>query len=218
MFFGRSAASDDLLHSGRSHCLGHGNENHSENAGFSEVDRGAVEDHSHAERGNEDLRLIYQPPPPRVVVGAAAFALHAVFLAGSIEQAEKRGARGRRHSLGPAGAERGNSRRNRFTSFIDHCILQVSVAKGWCVAMIRAVLKNGKIRPLQKLPRNWRDGQELTVESNEPSDDPEDIERWYAERQKSRGIPAADHRRLQKALAEQDRIAKEQMRREMGLD
>ena len=85
--------------------------------------------------------------------------------------------------------------------------------------MIRAVLKNGKIRPLQSLPRHWRDGQELIVEGGGPSDDPADIKLWYAELIKlSARVPAEDHAQLAAALAEQDRQAKEQMRRDMGLD
>lgn len=46
--------------------------------------------------------------------------------------------------------------------------------------MIRAILKKGKIVPLDKLPKDWHDGQELFVEgSNEPSDDPAEIEKWH---------------------------------------
>src|SRR5437762_3097158 len=45
--------------------------------------------------------------------------------------------------------------------------------------MIRAILKKGKIQPLDKLPQHWRDGQELIVEGCDPSDDPADIKKWY---------------------------------------
>ena len=85
--------------------------------------------------------------------------------------------------------------------------------------MIRAVLKNGKIRPLQSLPRHWRDGQELIVEGGGPSDDRADIEKWHAELIRlSAQIPAEDHERMAAGLAEQDRQAREQMRHDMGLD
>ena len=84
--------------------------------------------------------------------------------------------------------------------------------------MIRAVLKKGKIEPVDELPEHWREGQELIVEGCEPSDDPADIKKWHDELVAlSAQIPAEDHERMAAALAEQDRQAKELMRREMGL-
>jgi hypothetical protein len=84
--------------------------------------------------------------------------------------------------------------------------------------MIRAILKKGKIQPLDKLPQHWRDGQELVVEAGAPSDDPASIKKW---RRKlvalSAEIPAEDHERMAAAIAEQDRQDKEWVRREMGL-
>lgn len=74
--------------------------------------------------------------------------------------------------------------------------------------MIRAVLKNGRIRPLEALPQHWREGQELTVEGEAPSDDPADIKRWHEKLLiLSAQIPAQDHGRMADALAEQDRVA-----------
>jgi hypothetical protein len=85
--------------------------------------------------------------------------------------------------------------------------------------MIRAILKKGKIEPLDELPGHWHDGQELIVEGCEPSDDPVEIKKWHEKLLAlSAQIPAEDHRRMAAALAEQDRQAKESMRREMGLD
>jgi len=43
--------------------------------------------------------------------------------------------------------------------------------------MIRAILKKGKLLPLDELPQHWHDGQELIVECCEPSDDPADIKK-----------------------------------------
>ena len=84
--------------------------------------------------------------------------------------------------------------------------------------MIRAILKKGKIEPLDELPGHWRDGQELIVEGGEPSDDPAEIRKWHKKLLAlSAQIPAEDHKRMAAALAEQDRQAKESMRREMGL-
>ena len=85
--------------------------------------------------------------------------------------------------------------------------------------MIRAILKKGKIRPLDELPAHWREGQELIVEGCEPSDDPADIKKWHDKLVSlSAQIPAEDHERMAVALAEADRQAKATMRREMGLD
>lgn len=85
--------------------------------------------------------------------------------------------------------------------------------------MIRAILKKGKIEPVEDLPGHWRDGQELIVEGGGPSDDPAEIKKWHEMLLAlSAQIPAADHKRMAAALAEQDRQAKEAMRREMGLN
>jgi hypothetical protein len=85
--------------------------------------------------------------------------------------------------------------------------------------MIRAILKKGKIQPVDKLPEHWREGQELIIEGAEPSGKPAAIKEWYAKLMAlSAQIPPDDHKRMAAAVAEQDRQAKEQMRREMGLD
>ena len=84
--------------------------------------------------------------------------------------------------------------------------------------MIRAILKKGHIRPVDELPESWSEGQELIVDSCDPSDDPEEITRWFEKlRNLSREIPQSDHKRLAAVLADQDRQSKEQVRREMGL-
>lgn len=84
--------------------------------------------------------------------------------------------------------------------------------------MIRAVLKKGKIQPLDKIPAHWREGQELFVEGGDPSDDLEEIEKWYRElRAMSARLPREDHERMRAALAEQKRIGKEFVRKQMGL-
>lgn len=84
--------------------------------------------------------------------------------------------------------------------------------------MIRAILKKGKIQPLDELPPHWRDGQELIVDGGEPSDDPAEIRQWHEKLLSlSAQIPAEDLKRMAAALAQQDRQEKERMRREMGL-
>jgi hypothetical protein len=83
--------------------------------------------------------------------------------------------------------------------------------------MIRAILKKGRIEPVDKLPAHWRDGQELIVEGCEPSDDPIAIKDWHVQLLAlSAQIPPGDHERMATALAEQDRQAKDRMRRDMG--
>jgi hypothetical protein len=67
------------------------------------------------------------------------------------------------------------------------------------------------------LPEHWHEGQELIIESSEPSHDPAGIKRWYEELVTlSAQIPAEDHARMAAAIAEQDHQAKESVRREMG--
>ena len=84
--------------------------------------------------------------------------------------------------------------------------------------MIRAILKKGKIQPVDELPEHWREGQELIVEGVEPSGNPADIKTWYAKLVAlSAQIPPEDHKRMAAAVAEQDRQAKEQMRHGIGL-
>lgn len=84
--------------------------------------------------------------------------------------------------------------------------------------MIRAVLQNGKIEPIDELPQHWREGQELIVDSGEPSDNPADIQHWYDKLLAlSAQIPNEDHERMASAIAEQDRQVKDLMRRNMGL-
>jgi hypothetical protein len=85
--------------------------------------------------------------------------------------------------------------------------------------MIRAILKKGKIQPIDELPEHWREGQELIVEGCGPSDDPADIKKWYeALVALSAQIPPEDHQQMAAALAEHDREAKALMRRDMGPD
>jgi hypothetical protein len=85
--------------------------------------------------------------------------------------------------------------------------------------MVRAVLKNGVIHPLDPLPPEWTDGRELQVEdAEEPDESPEALDRWYQELEASvANIDPEDYKRLEAVLAEADARAKEMVRREMGL-
>ena len=88
--------------------------------------------------------------------------------------------------------------------------------------MPRAVLKNGLIYPLEPLPVEWQEGQEVCVEKVEPS-----LEREPSEAEIDGDFAdlatlcasgdTVDDERLDRALEEAKRLAKEQVRREMGL-
>ncbi len=83
--------------------------------------------------------------------------------------------------------------------------------------MVRAVLENGKIRPLTSLPEDWSEGQKLLIEV-EARESSEEITAWSREIEKAaRAIPDEDHARFLEALDEQKRASKEQVRRHMGL-
>ncbi len=83
--------------------------------------------------------------------------------------------------------------------------------------MVRAVLENGKIRPLTSLPADWSEGQKLLIEV-EAREGPEEIAAWAREiEEAARAIPDDDHARFLEALGEQKRASKEQVRRQMGL-
>ena len=85
--------------------------------------------------------------------------------------------------------------------------------------MIRAVLQNGKVEPIDELPRHWLDGQELIVDCGELTDDPSEIKNWYDKLVALSGqISDDDHERMAAAIAEQARQDKDLVRRSMGLD
>ena len=84
--------------------------------------------------------------------------------------------------------------------------------------MIRAILKNGVIKPAEPLPPDWVDGQELRVDRDAPSDDPGDIDRWASRLDGANGtVSAEDIDSLQRALETIERESKDNVRREWGL-
>ena len=85
--------------------------------------------------------------------------------------------------------------------------------------MIRAIFREGQIQPIDLLPADWEKGRELQISEVEPSDDPEEIERWWNELTDLKNQPhdPADTERLETALAKADRVAKDLVRKEMGL-
>lgn len=85
--------------------------------------------------------------------------------------------------------------------------------------MIRAVYRNGVIYPAEPVPTEWFDGQEVRVEwgYDEPSDDPEEIDRWDAEWRANGPIQyePGERERVQAVLEEADALAKAFVRRRM---
>lgn len=85
--------------------------------------------------------------------------------------------------------------------------------------MVKAIVSGREIRPLEPLPADWQDGQPLRVEKAEDGDAPvEEINRDFAVLATlcEAGDPA-DEERLERALQEARRQAKEDVRRHMGL-
>lgn len=82
--------------------------------------------------------------------------------------------------------------------------------------MVRGILHGGIIRPLSSLPEEWRDGQELLIQ--EAASTSQDWDVWEQEvAALAAEIPVEDHLRVEAALAEADREAKEFVRFRMGL-
>ncbi len=84
--------------------------------------------------------------------------------------------------------------------------------------MIRAVVKNGMIHPLEPLPAAWSEGREVVVEDVEERSDT--LEQWSSD---MNALTAelddpAEWQQIESALAEADRQAKTLVRHEMGLD
>ncbi len=82
--------------------------------------------------------------------------------------------------------------------------------------MIRAVVQNGLICPLDPLPIEWAEGRMVVVEDAEPGVS-DDLDEWY--RELNRLGPAryepGEREQIRALLAEADAQAKERVRREM---
>ena len=85
--------------------------------------------------------------------------------------------------------------------------------------MVKAVVRNGEIRPLEPLPADWQEGQPLRVEKADAGEmSVEEIDRDFAVLAALCEISEpADEEHLDRALQEAHRQAKEQVRRHMGL-
>ena len=84
--------------------------------------------------------------------------------------------------------------------------------------MPRAVLKNGMILPIDALPAEWPDGQQLRVEAVVDEDDNRDIDSWYSDLEDMvGGNDPDDLKRVEEALRNADEQAKAEVRKQMGL-
>jgi hypothetical protein len=86
------------------------------------------------------------------------------------------------------------------------------------MSMIRAIVKNGTIQPIDPIPPEWSDGREVLVQEAAPGfrNSPEETEQWYRELEVlcAAGDPE-DDARLRVALAEAHDQAKATVRRHM---
>jgi hypothetical protein len=84
--------------------------------------------------------------------------------------------------------------------------------------MIRAIIENGTIRPIDPLPADWSDGREVIVEDagRQLTDD---LEEWYRELELlgPAQYEPGEWEYVQSLLNDADEQAKSLVRREMGL-
>jgi hypothetical protein len=87
--------------------------------------------------------------------------------------------------------------------------------------MVRAILSDGKIKPLDPLPPEWADGTELQVTEacEDATVDSADEHEWYREMQALTAElnDPREWEQLEAELREADRAAKAKVREQMGL-
>lgn len=84
------------------------------------------------------------------------------------------------------------------------------------VAVVKAVIREGVIRPLSPLPDHWDEGQELEIEEARCLDRQGDLEQWSQDLDRlTAKIPQEDFESLEAALSEADRSAKEYVKRHL---
>jgi hypothetical protein len=85
--------------------------------------------------------------------------------------------------------------------------------------MIRAVVRDGAIQPLDPLPAEWEDGKELIIEEDTEIPDAQSLAEWKREMDEAAAaIPIDQHHQLLKILAEAEEESKAAVRREWGLE
>jgi hypothetical protein len=87
--------------------------------------------------------------------------------------------------------------------------------------VIRAMVENGVIQPLEPLPPEWRNGREVTITdlAEQPGNGAEDFDTWAQDmnRLTAELNDAREWEQIDALLAEADRQNKALVRREMGL-
>ena len=87
--------------------------------------------------------------------------------------------------------------------------------------MIRALVQNGVIQPLEPLPPDWEDGREVVVGDlpEKPANGDEDFDSWFLDMKRLTAElnDPKEWQEIEAALAEADRQSKASVRREMGL-
>jgi hypothetical protein len=85
--------------------------------------------------------------------------------------------------------------------------------------MVKAVVIQGEIRPLEPLPDDWQEGQRLRIEKADDEETPaEEIDRDFAVLEKlCQSSEPEEEEQFERALQEARRLAKEQVRRHMEL-
>jgi len=83
---------------------------------------------------------------------------------------------------------------------------------------IKAILRDGRIQPLEPLPPDWIEGQELLVEEPASAGTQAQVDQWANDLDKTTAqIPAEEHNRFLRALGEIEQETKDAVRREWGL-
>lgn len=83
---------------------------------------------------------------------------------------------------------------------------------------IKAVLRQGVIQPIERLPADWVEGQELVVEGPRGEGGGDEIGQWAREMDAALArIPAEEHDRFLEALDEIERESKDAVRKEWGV-
>ena len=83
---------------------------------------------------------------------------------------------------------------------------------------IKAVLRHGVIQPVEPLPSDWAEGQELLVEEPKTTQPNAEISQWAQEMDAATAqIPAAEHERFLTALEEIERESKDAIRKQWGI-
>jgi hypothetical protein len=84
--------------------------------------------------------------------------------------------------------------------------------------MIRGVVQNGNIHPLDPIPPDWVEGHRVIVEDADPPSSG-DLDGWYRELQDlgPAQYEPAERETVQAILIEADKQAKDTVRQQMGL-